>query len=63
PVWKHFVATSLKSPGYFSALCKYCNTQFRRKHLNELEIYLAKEYEGESLDDKIRSKYFEIAIQ
>ncbi|CAG8788440.1 21387_t:CDS:2, partial [Cetraspora pellucida] len=34
-----------------------------RRHLNELEMHLAKEYEGESLDDEIRSKYLEIAIQ
>ncbi|CAG8449506.1 9061_t:CDS:2 [Dentiscutata heterogama] len=63
PVWEHFVATPLKLPGHFSALCKYCNTQFRHGHPNKLEIHLAKEYEGKSLDDEIRSKYLEIVIQ
>ncbi|CAG8501475.1 690_t:CDS:1, partial [Dentiscutata heterogama] len=60
---EYFVATSLKSLSYFFALCKYCNTQFRCRHPNKLEVYLAKECEGESLDNEIRSKYLEIVIQ
>ncbi|CAG8796107.1 12401_t:CDS:2, partial [Dentiscutata erythropus] len=30
---------------------------------NELEVHLAKECEDESIDDEIRSKYLEIAVQ
>ncbi|CAG8558157.1 11730_t:CDS:2 [Dentiscutata erythropus] len=63
PVWEHFATTALKSPGHFSAVCKYCNTQFSHGRPNELEVHLAKECEGESIDDEIRSKYFEIAVQ
>ncbi|CAG8490232.1 27546_t:CDS:2 [Racocetra persica] len=63
PVWKHFVATPLKSPGHFSAQCKYCATQFNRRCLNELVVHLTKECEDESLDNETRSKYLEIAIQ
>ncbi|CAG8830137.1 44114_t:CDS:1, partial [Gigaspora margarita] len=63
PVWDHFFATPLKSPGHFAAKCKYCSIQFNRGCPNQLEIHLAKEYEDENLDNKIREKYQEIVIQ
>ncbi|CAG8796362.1 24839_t:CDS:1, partial [Dentiscutata erythropus] len=61
PVWVYFAATPLKSSSHFSAVYKYCNTQFSYGHPNELEIHLTKEYEDKSLVNEIRSKYFEIA--
>ncbi|CAG8820763.1 23648_t:CDS:2, partial [Cetraspora pellucida] len=63
PIWEHFATTPLKSSGHFSAIYKYCNTQFSCGHPNKLEVHLAKKCEDESLDDEIRSKYLEIAIQ
>ncbi|CAG8806416.1 42396_t:CDS:2 [Gigaspora margarita] len=63
PVWEHFFAIPLKSPGHFSAKCKYCSTQFNRGRPNQLEIHLAKECENENLDNEIREKYQEIVIQ
>ncbi|CAG8588202.1 20617_t:CDS:2, partial [Gigaspora margarita] len=63
PVWDHFFATSLKSPGHFAAKCKYCSTQFNCRHPNQLEIHLAKECEDKNLDNEIREKYQEIVIQ
>ncbi|CAG8717683.1 22_t:CDS:2, partial [Racocetra fulgida] len=46
PVWDHFFAIPLKSPGHFAAKCKYCSTQFNRGRPNQLEIHLAKESSG-----------------
>ncbi|KAF0429473.1 zinc finger bed domain-containing protein 1-like [Gigaspora margarita] len=60
PLWDHFFATLLKSPGYFSAKCRYCLKQFSRGCHTDLEVHLAKEYEDKSLDDEIRGKYIEI---
>ncbi|CAG8836757.1 33724_t:CDS:1, partial [Gigaspora margarita] len=34
PVWDHFFATLLKSPGHFFAKCKYCSIQFNYEHPN-----------------------------
>ncbi|CAG8806170.1 19221_t:CDS:2, partial [Dentiscutata erythropus] len=59
----HFATTPLKSSGHFSAVCKYCNTRFSHGRPNELEVHLAKECEGESIDNEIRSKYLKIAVQ
>ncbi|CAG8776195.1 19325_t:CDS:2, partial [Gigaspora rosea] len=62
PSMDHFFATPLKSPGYFSAKCRYCLKQFSRGRSIDLEVHLAKECEDESLDDEIRGKYIEIFI-
>ncbi|CAG8635556.1 3645_t:CDS:2 [Cetraspora pellucida] len=57
PVWDHFFATSLKSPSYFAAKCKYCSIQFNHEHPNQLKKHLAKECEDENFDNDIREKY------
>src|SRR5688572_11888401 len=40
-VWKHFEQKPLKSPGHFSAKCKYCQFNWNRDNPNQLEEYLA----------------------
>ena len=61
PVWNHFESKPLKTPGHFSAKCKYYDTNFSCERLNQLEVHLAKDCTAVALD--IRNNYQEIIVQ
>jgi len=42
-VWDFFEQTRLKSPGHFSAECKFCHRKWARAYVNELQAHLANE--------------------
>ncbi|CAB4494029.1 unnamed protein product [Rhizophagus irregularis] len=40
-VWDYFDKEPLKSPGHFSAKCKFCNKSWKRAYVNILQMHLA----------------------
>jgi hypothetical protein len=40
-VWEFFEQTKLKSPGHFSAVCKFCHKKWPRAYVNELQAHLS----------------------